>query len=452
MAGMGNYKWLLSIWLVVLLVSVPVSGQGEKSGAISSLMFVPLDIGGFVTLDIQRFQELDYKAKSPAVWETLYKEFSGDFTKRELEDLARIDLVPSIQTVTFVFFQSFDSDTLTDEFAAIFTLSKGREELLNDLASLDSLEAIPSFAAYGDIPLMRSDPAIDDPPLYLAFPDNHHVALGYKHEVKKILAIYRGERSNILANKEVAALLLGDSNPVFQSAVFLTDRIIDGLKEMALPMDLTGAELFSICLDSKSLALRLLISDPVESAKIASYLNMIKGTLSSFAPKSERENALFQLSCMLAIESSPKRVTLRFPADTAMPEFETLMAAEMRLEQDSANAMITLDNIKLVADQVEVYLLNHRDLPKCRSLVELKRNAPQIFSRRSYKIPETDGWGNSLLFVSDGKSYSIASGGSDNLFKGWDQEPGEYSAQGPEDFKMDYIFKDGMLVVGPLAR
>jgi hypothetical protein len=452
MAGMGNYKWLLSVMLVVLLVSVPVSGQGEKSGDISPLVFVPLDIGGFVTLDIQRFQELDYKTKSPAVWKTLYKEFSGDFTKKELEDLARIDLVPSIRTVTFVFFQTFDSDAITEEFAVIFKLSKGREELLKDLASLDSLEAIPSFGAYGDIPLMRSDPAIDDPPLYLAFPDNHHVVLGYKHEVKKILAIYRRERSNILAHKEVAALLLGDEKPVFQSAVFLTDRIIAGLKEMELPMDLTGAELFSICLDSQSLALRLLISDPAESAKIVSYWKLIKGTLSSFAPKSERENALFQLSTMLAIESSPKGVTLRFPADTAMPEFETLMAAEMRLEQDSANAMSTIDNIKLVADQVEVYLLDHTDLPTCRSLVELKRKVPRIFLRSNFKIPETDGWGNPLLFVSDGKSYAIASGGSDNVFKGWDQEPGEYSAQRPEDFKMDYIFKDGMFLVGPLTR
>lgn len=452
-ASMVNIKWLLSIGLVILLGFAPVSGQVQQAERVSPYQFVPLDLGGFFTLDLKRFQELEFIKLNPEMLDGIYKTFTKDFSEKELTEIRKLNIIPSIQTVTFVFFESLKMNELSDEFAAVFKISKKRDELIRDLSSLDSLETIPSFRAYGDIPLMRSDPAVDDPQVYLAFPDNQHVVLGYKHEVRKILAIYRRERANILADLEFARMLRRPATaPVFQLWVSLSDQLVTNLKKAQLPLDLTGTKGIAVNLDPRTLEFRFLISDPAESTRIASYWTGLKGMLSAFSPKTEREKALFTLGQIMDVQSIPAGLNVSFPSDQVIPAVEKMFTSEMRLNQDAANAQNTVYNIKLLANQLEIYLLTHPDLPKCGTLAELKAVAPEIFFLQGADVPETDGWGNLLMFVSDGHSYSIASGGSDNVFKGWDQEPGEYSAQGLEDFKLDYIFKDGRFVLGPVME
>ncbi len=437
--------------MVVTVVCVPLLGQEESFEQISPYAFVPSDIGGFFTFDIQRFLKMKTVGQASTVWSELFNEFTKDFSTRELADIGGIDFIQTIETVTFVFFESMDSRP--DEFAAIFKLPGEREDLIKSIASLDTIERIPAFTAYEDIPLLQTDPEIDDPPVYLAFPGHGRIVFGYKHEVKKILAIYRGERSNLLARKDLVFLARpSNTAPIFQGVILVSDGMLSSLKEMELPLDLGGATAISLTLDPQSLALRLLIPDPVENTRIASYWKGLKIMLSAMNPKDDREKILFELSDLLDIESSPSQLTLSFPTDRTIPVFEKIIAKELHMRWDTDKAAVTMDNIKIVADALEVYLLSHSFLPPCRSLQELKTAVPAIFANREYELPEKDGWGNGLFFTCDGSSYSIASGGSDQRFDGWDQQAGDYSARAPEDFKMDYIFKNGTFTVGPVVQ
>ncbi len=445
---MSSLLMMVCVGFLQILAPAPMHGQTGPEGEISPYAFVPGDIGAFFTFDIQRFLELKEVKHASGVWGELFQEFADNPEYLKFKDISGIDPIRDIHSLTLVAFDSISSRR--DDMAVIFYVAKNRGDLADSFGSIHSLQKIPGFREYEDIPLFQLELEEDDPPVYLALPGGSHVVVGYKHEVKRILAVFRGERPNILTQKNID-ILSGSpgKSPIFQCVAFVTEELNVALKKMKSPLDLQGTSAIQLSLDPDFLAFRLFISDSAEITRIASFWTGIKTIMSAVNPSTSQEKSLAELASILEILSTPSGLTLRLPSGQTIPKLEAAIAHELRMNWAIAKADATIYNLQIIADAIEIYLLTHPSLPSCLSLEELKKNAPGIFSNYDCDLPERDGWDNAILFRCSGTSYAIASTGSDKQFGGWDQPAGDYIVQNPEDFKKDYIFSNGLFSVKP---
>ncbi|HEX6159935.1 MAG TPA: hypothetical protein VF111_07200, partial [Thermoanaerobaculia bacterium] len=126
---------------------------------------------------------------------------------------------------------------------------------------------------------------------------------------------------------------------------------------------------------------------------------------------------------------------------------------EMRDEDRKKNPWkATLADMRTLATAVEARATDTNDYPKVSSVDELE---PLITPTYIREVPKADGWGTKLSFVSDGKSYRLASAGADKRFE-WNAKqlenlPAEFPTRYTEGEDADIIYQDGNLVQAPKA-
>ena len=121
-------------------------------------------------------------------------------------------------------------------------------------------------------------------------------------------------------------------------------------------------------------------------------------------------------------------------------------AALCKLERATAQRKTLLD-LKSIGLAVEAYKLDHGVFPETEGYVAtafLRSRVEPVYIR---ELPLADGWGNTFQYRSDGKSYRIASPGSD----GAPDRPYDEVVPGTTTttVESDLVFGDGKLLQGP---
>lgn len=102
------------------------------------------------------------------------------------------------------------------------------------------------------------------------------------------------------------------------------------------------------------------------------------------------------------------------------------------------SAVHTMSEARSLQTAVEAYAQDHQRYPAAKDLKELEKAVGDIYIRT---MPTHDGWGNLFLYrvSNDGRSYVIASAGSDGQF-----DESTWSAPGfSTSSKDDMVLKSG---------
>ncbi|HEY0140041.1 MAG TPA: DUF2059 domain-containing protein [Thermoanaerobaculia bacterium] len=181
-----------------------------------------------------------------------------------------------------------------------------------------------------------------------------------------------------------------------------------------------------------------------------------------YAPLFDKNFTADELRELIAFyQTKPGQKTARMLPDFALGGFikgmellqdtARIVEQEMRDEDRKKNPWkATLADLRSLATAVEARATDTEDYPKVSSVDELE---PLITPTYIREVPKADGWGTKFSFVSDGKSYRIASAGADKRFE-WNAKqlenlPAEFPTRYTEGEDADIIYQDGNLVQAP---
>ena len=106
-----------------------------------------------------------------------------------------------------------------------------------------------------------------------------------------------------------------------------------------------------------------------------------------------------------------------------------------------------LEDIQNIGGAIEFFINEHQFPPRVSSIEELAGytvgNVPFVPFYLKV-LPAKDPWGNGYLYRVEGRSYWIASGGSDGSFLGFEQQGGYDRLEG-----QDIVFSDGRFQYRP---
>lgn len=118
----------------------------------------------------------------------------------------------------------------------------------------------------------------------------------------------------------------------------------------------------------------------------------------------------------------------------------------------------TMEDLKYFQDALLEYLIDHDNAPKAKSLAELIRqdvgNGLSFTVFYLEQIPDDqvtlqDAWGNDFLYKYKGKTFRLASPGSDGKFEGFDQN-GIYTDTDDDLEGKDIIISNNGFLLLPL--
>jgi general secretion pathway protein G len=110
----------------------------------------------------------------------------------------------------------------------------------------------------------------------------------------------------------------------------------------------------------------------------------------------------------------------------------------------------TMADMRSLAVALETYAVDEARYPSSDGWVEVSSLAEELAPTYIEVLPTSDGWGNDLLYRSDGVSYRILSRGRDGILdETWE---GEIEETATSEFNADIVFEDGVFVVYPESR
>lgn len=101
-------------------------------------------------------------------------------------------------------------------------------------------------------------------------------------------------------------------------------------------------------------------------------------------------------------------------------------------------------DLRTVGIALEAYGIDNHAYPASDGWVEVAVLTDQLSPISIRTLPVTDGWGNAMLYWSDGSSYRLVSPGKDGqLDRSWD---GDIEAVEVLDFESDLVFSNGEFI------
>ncbi|MCP4153438.1 MAG: hypothetical protein GY757_37265 [bacterium] len=110
----------------------------------------------------------------------------------------------------------------------------------------------------------------------------------------------------------------------------------------------------------------------------------------------------------------------------------------------------TMGDMRTVSAAIEDYITDNNQAPQGKSLAEIKAKLQPFYIK---VLPMKDAWGNDFIYKTgpNKQDFSIASGGKDGVFNGWEQK-GSYRVSDIKEFANDIIISNGNFLYHPAYK